>query len=133
MPRKVVFIVAILLSLSLIITTSAAVAMPTKAVTIFPENCRVRAGEELLLTLDGYIPPDASITWDASSGGITSVLPGQNAIFVAPLYTTVVTVSVSMSSSLPSKEPPITRQCIVTSLNKAPTGVAEASGRFFRN
>lgn len=132
MPRNVVLIAVLLLSLP-IIAPSSAVAMPANTLTILPADCKLLVGQELLLTIDGFIPPSAKVTWDVSRGGITSMLPGQEAILVAPSEPMVVTISVSISSAVPSKETPITRQCIITSLNKAPTGLAEATGHFFEN
>ena len=123
MSRNVVLIVALLLLLSINIPTSA-VAMPTDTLTILPEDCRILAGKELSLTLDGVIPPDTSVSWDVSSGGVTSMLPGGNAVFVAPAETTVVTISVSISPARPGLDSVITRQCIVTSPYSAPDGVA---------
>jgi len=125
MPRNVVLIAAVLLSL-LIITTSAAVAMPAKTVTILPEDCRVLVGEEISLTLAGTIPANARIRWDADEGGITSILPGQNAVFIAPQEPAVVTVSVFISHTLPNMETPITRQCIVSAPSGAPRGLTQA-------
>jgi hypothetical protein len=123
MSRNIVLIVALLLLLSINIPTSA-VAMPTDTLTILPEDCRILAGKELSLTLDGTIPPNTSVSWDASSGGVMSVLPGWNAVFVAPPETTVVTISVSISPASPGLDSVITRQCIVTSPYSAPDGVA---------
>ena len=125
MSRNVVLIVAILLALSVI--PSSAVAMPTNSLTILPEECKILAGKELSLTLDGTLPSNTTIIWDASEGGITSVLPGTEAIFVAPYESTVVTISVSMSPAAPGPEGVITRQCIVTSPTSAPDGVARAA------
>jgi hypothetical protein len=125
MSRNVVLIVAVLLALSINLPSSA-VAMPTSSLTILPEDCKILAGKELSLTLDGVIPSNTTISWDASDGGITSVLPGSEAIFIAPFKSTLVTISVSISPAVPGTESLITRQCIVTSPNSAPDGVAQA-------
>ena len=125
MPRNIVLIVALLLPFSINIPSSAA-AMPTNTLAILPGDCRIRVGQELPLTLDGFIPPNTTVNWDVTSGGITSVLPGWNAIFVAPSKPTVVTISVSISPAMPGMESIITRQCIVTSRNGAPNGLAQA-------
>jgi hypothetical protein len=127
MSRNVVLIVALLLALSIDLPSSA-VAMPTDTLTILPEDCKILAGKELSLTVDGVIPSNTTINWDASDGGITSVLPGSDAIFIAPFKSTVVTISVSISPAVPGMESLITRQCIVTSPNRAPDGVAQAAG-----
>jgi hypothetical protein len=124
MSRNIALIAVILFSLS-IIPTSGAVAMPTHAVNILPEDCTLLAGEELSLTLDGFIPPNAVVRWDVNEGGITSVLPGWNALFIAPSQPSEVTISVSISAGVSGAETVITRQCNVTSLNNAPNGFAQ--------
>jgi hypothetical protein len=130
MSRNAVIIVAVLLALSINVPSSA-VAMPTKALTILPEDCKLLAGKELSLTLDRVLPSNTTINWDASDGGITAVLPGTEAIFVAPYESTMVTISVSVSPAMPGMEDVITRQCIVTSPTRAPDGVASAPGLSF--
>ena len=123
MSRNVVLIVALLLLLSINLPSSA-VAMPTNTLTILPEECSMLAGEELSLTLDRHIPPDAVVSWDVDKGSITSVLPGSNAVFIAPSKTAAVTISVTISSRLPGAETLIMRQCIIRSPNDAPRGLA---------
>ena len=130
MSRNVVLIVAVLLALSINLPSSA-VAMPTNPLIILPEDCKILAGKELLLTLDGVIPSNTTVNWDASDGGITSVLPSSDAIFIAPFKSTVVTISVSVSPAMPGMESVITRQCIVTLPTRAPDGVALAPGLSF--
>lgn len=125
MSRNVVLIVAILLSFSINLPSSA-VAMPTDTFTILPEDCKVLAGKEVSLTLDGAIPPDTTIQWEASDGGITSMLRGSEAIFIAPFKSALVTISVFLSPAIPGVENPVTRQCVVTSPNSAPDGMAQA-------
>jgi hypothetical protein len=125
MPRNVVIIAAVLVALS-VITTSGAVAMPARSVTILPQDCRLLVGEEISLTLDGSIPASARIRWGVDGGGITSMLPGQNAVFIAPPEPAVVTISVSITPAMPGMENPVTQQCIVSSLNRAPRGLAHA-------
>ena len=125
MSRNVVIIVALLLALSIDLPSSA-VAMPTNPLTILPEDCKILAGKEMSLTLEGAIPSNTIISWNVSDGGITSMLPGSEAIFIAPFKSTVVRISVSISPDLPGTENLVTRQCIVTSPNSAPDGVAQA-------
>ena len=122
MSRNAALIVAILLLFS-IVPTSGAVAMPASMFTILPKDCTVKAGEELPLVLDGFAPYMA-ISWAVDKGGITSVLPASNAIFVAPPEPTLVTISVSIASDTPGAKIVITRQCIVTSPVHAPRGMA---------
>lgn len=112
--------VALIIFLSLLLPIIAAcgtVSTPTNTVTILPKDCRLLIGEQMPLALDGLIPPNAVISWDANTGGIISAPPGLNALFIAPAEPAVVTISVSISSGTPGMEIPVTRQCIVTSLN----------------
>ena len=107
----------LLLIISLIIPGIVAcgtVATPTNEVTVLPKDCRMAVNEQLPLTLDGLVPPNAAISWEANAGSIISAPPGLNALFVAPAQPTIVTISISISSGTPSLQIPITRQCIVT-------------------
>jgi hypothetical protein len=130
MSRNVVIIFAVLLALSINVPSSA-VAMPTNTLSVLPEDCKLLAGQELSLTLDGILPSNTTINWDASDGGITFALPGTEAIFVAPYKSTVVTITVSISPATGGMENVITRQCIVTSPARAPDGVASAPNLSF--
>lgn len=127
MSRNIALLFALLLLLSISIPSSAG-AMPTNTLTILPGDCRTLVGEELPLTLDGDIPPNTIVRWGVNSGGITSMLTGSDAVFIAPPTPMVVTISVSLSPAKPGMESPITRQCIVTSRNSAPRGLAQAAG-----
>lgn len=73
----------------------------------------MQVNQQMPLTLDGVISPNAVITWEASAGSISFAPPGLNALFTAPSQPTVVTISISISSGTPSVQIPITRQCIV--------------------
>jgi hypothetical protein len=123
MSHKVVLIVALLLSFSISIPPRV-VAMPTGVQTILPEDCMVLAGKELTLTLDGAIPPNTTVSWAVTHGTIVSVLPGVNALFIAPSKPMIVTISIFLSPALSSRNTPLTRQCVVTSPNSAPRGMA---------
>ena len=90
------------------------VATPSNDVTVLPKDCRMIVNEQLPLTLDGLVPPNAVINWDANAGSIISTPPGLNALFIAPSQPTIVTISISISSGTPSLQIPITRQCIIT-------------------
>ena len=131
MSRNIVLIVAVLLALS-INPPSSAGAMPTNPLTILPEECKLFGGKELLLTIDGSIPTNTTLNWDASDGGITSILPGTDATFVAPYKSTLVTITVSLSPAIPGMDSVITRQCIVMSPTRAPDGVASAPSLYFQ-
>lgn len=73
----------------------------------------MQVNQQMPLTLDGTIPPNAVVTWEASAGSISFAPPGLNAFFTAPSQPTVVIISISISSGTPSVQIPITRQCIV--------------------
>jgi len=88
---------------------------PTNELTILPKDCRLLVGEQMPLALDGQIPPNSAISWDANQGSVISAAPGLNALFVAPMEPAIVAISVSISSGTPGGETPVTRHCIVTS------------------
>jgi hypothetical protein len=92
------------------------VATPTNAVTVLPKECRLLVNEQMPLALDGLVPPNAVISWEANAGSIISAPPGLNALFVAPAEPALILISVSISSGTPSVQIPVTRECIVTSL-----------------
>ncbi len=114
MSRNVVLVIAVSLSF-LGAAACGTVSTPDGTVTVLPKDCRVKVGEQMPLTLNGLIPPNAMITWEASAGSIISAPPALNALFIAPPEPTIVTITVTISSGTPSIEIPITRQCIVTS------------------
>lgn len=108
----------IVLCISLVFPAIAAcgnVATPTNAVTLLPKDCRLLVNEQMPFALDGLVPPNAVITWEASAGSIISAPPGLNALFIAPGQPALVVISVSISSGTPSVQIPITRECIITS------------------
>lgn len=127
MSRNIALTVALLFSF-LINIPSRAVAMPANTLTILPADCTTLVGKEVPLTLDGFVPPNTVVGWAVSDGGITSVMPGLNAVFIAPANPMVVTISVSISHGVPGRETLITRHCIVTSPHSAPSGLARAVG-----
>lgn len=111
MFRNVALIFVITLALP-IITAYGATVIPTSVFTILPRDCQIEVNEEMPLTLYGLLPRSMIVSWDVDQGGITSVLPGRDAVLVAPSVPTIVTVSVSLSPQIPGMQP-ITRQCIV--------------------
>lgn len=116
MSRNIALIFVITLALP-ILTAYGATVTPDSLFTILPRDCQVEVDEELHLTLYGVLPKNVVVSWDVDQGGITSVLPGRDAVLVAPSIPTIVTVSVSLSPQIPGMQP-IIRQCIVTSPNK---------------
>jgi hypothetical protein len=104
-----------ILSLALSIVTASEPATPQSGiVTILPEDCRVLAGEELSLELGGSIPSKAIVTWDVDYGIVSSVLPGMNALLVAPNTPTVITIYATISDTKPGRWIYVTRRCIVS-------------------
>lgn len=82
--------------------------------TILPRDCTLPVDGEVYLSLQGFLPSNAVAVWDVDQGGISSVLPGSEAVLVAPSKPTTVTVSVSISPALPGMDRPIKRECAVT-------------------
>ncbi len=104
-----------ILSITLSIVTASEPAKPQSGiVTILPEDCRVLAGEELSLELGGSIPSKAIVTWDVDYGIVSSVLPGTNALLVAPNTPTVITIYATISDTKPGRWIYVTRRCIVS-------------------
>lgn len=110
--------VRVLVLITLLVPFIAAcgdVATPNNTVTIIPKDCRLLVNEQMPMTLNGIIPPNAVISWESDAGSVVSSAPGLNALLFAPPQPTVITITVSISSGTPSVEIPITRQCIVSS------------------
>jgi len=126
MHRNIVLIFLFSLSLPVIVACGGTVSL--SPVTILPEDCHLIVKQEMSLTLDGFIPPQAIVRWDVDQGDITFVLTGLDAVFVAPSEPTVVTISASVTPEVPGIKTPITRQCVVTSLNRAPSELAQTDG-----
>ena len=112
MSRNIALIFVITLALP-ILTAYGATVIPDSLFTILPRDCQVEVDEELHLTLYGVLPKNVVVSWDVNQGGITSVLPGRDAVLVSPSVPSVVTVTVSISPRVPGLQP-ITRQCIVS-------------------
>lgn len=118
MSRNAIFVIAV----SLLFLGAAAcgtVSTPDGTVTVLPKDCSMKVGEQIPLTLNGLVPPNAMITWEASAGSLISAPPALNALFMAPPEPAIVTITVTISSGTPSIEIPITRQCIITSPDSA--------------
>jgi hypothetical protein len=123
--------IALLFLASLFFTTACGnIATPTNAVAILPKDCRMQINQQMPLTLDGVISPNAVINWESDAGSLSFAAPGLNALFTAPSQPTVVTISVTISSGTPSVQIPITHQCIVMGIDSGspmqplqPTGI----------
>ena len=114
MFRNIALITILSIALS-IFSTSGPATSQIGIVTILPEDCRVLAGEELSLELGGSLPSKAIVTWDVDYGIVSSVLPGKNALLVAPNTPAVITVYATISDTKPGRWIYVTRQCVVTS------------------
>ena len=106
-------LIAVLTLVLTIAPASGPVTSQSDILTIMPENCTVLAGEEQSLKLIGSLPADAVITWDADYGSVASVLPGSNAVLVAPTTPSVITVYATLSDTKPGRWIYVTRQCTV--------------------
>lgn len=116
MYRTIALIVVITLALP-IAAAFGNLAIPARPLTILPEDCQLPIQGEMLLTLDGFIPSEAVVSWDVDQGGISYVLPGREAVLVAPSIPTVITVTASISPAIPGLPSRVIRQCTVTALN----------------
>ena len=113
MLRKIAFIAAAFLALS-IATASGPASTHIGTATILPEDCMVTVGEKLSLELDGNLPPNAVVTWKVNDGWVAYVLPGSDAVLVAPYKPAVITIRATISSTSSGRITSVTRQCTVT-------------------
>ena len=113
MFRNVALTAVFILVLS-IISASEPVTAQSNIMAILPENCRIQVGEELSLELRGSLPSNAVATWEVDYGSVASVLPGLNAVLVAPTKPSVITVYATITGVRPGRWIYVTRQCIVT-------------------
>ena len=88
------------------------------AATILPDACKVQMGGQLALTLDGQIPANTKIQWNATMGEVVWTGQGLTAVFLAPDIPGDAIISVSFVSGTPV---PFTasRSCVVTA-NQTP-------------
>ena len=112
MYRNVALIAVILLALSMV-TASGPAQSRNESVAILPEDCLVLVGEDLLLEIEGSLPPNTVVTWSTDYGGVASTLPGLSAVLIAPDLPGVITVVATISFAEAGWEALITRQCIV--------------------
>jgi hypothetical protein len=90
---------------------------------VLPLDCRVNAGESIALSLDGVLPQNASIRWEASGGSIVSTGQGLNSVFTAPNTSADVTVLAYISSGTPgSSSEPVIRSCSISAPTFTPGG-----------
>ena len=92
----------------------AGVASASSQPRILPLDCHVDSGDSIALTLDGVIPQNAAIRWQASAGSVVSTGQGLNSVFTAPNISADVTISVYISSGTPgSSAEPVTLDCSI--------------------
>src|SRR5512138_579019 len=126
MSRKIILM---LVSLSLLSAAACSTTLtPTNTVTVLPKDCRPLVGEQMPLTLDGLIPPNAVINWEANAGSMIFAPPALNALFIAPPEPAVVTISVTITSGTPTSQIPVSRQCIVTAPDGSPPRPVPSTG-----
>jgi hypothetical protein len=116
MHRNVTLIAVFFLAF-FVISASQPGTNQNNSLTILPEDCWVMAGEELLLELGGSVPSGSVVTWNVDDGGLASVLPGTNAVLMAPDSPKVVTVFATISPAGQDWEAIVTRQCLVVTQN----------------
>lgn len=81
----------------------------------------LKTGEQIPLTLDGIISPNAAIRWETSAGTILFTPPGLSAMFTAPPTPQIAIITVTLSSGTPGNEIPITRNCTIMPQEAIPT------------
>ena len=108
------------------LTACTGIASAASQPRILPLDCHVDAGDSITLSLDGVLPQNAILRWDASEGSIVSTGQGLNSVFTAPDSTTNAVVSLYISSGTPGgTTQPITRDCSVTA--SAPTATSQGA------
>jgi hypothetical protein len=69
---------------------------------ILPNPCQVKTGEQLALTLNGQIPANTNIRWEASAGRVVWAEQGLTATFIAPDTPGDAVITVSFVSGTPT-------------------------------
>ncbi len=106
-------LIAVLTLVLSIIPASGSVSAQNEIFTIMPEDCSILAGQELSLELKGSLPSQAVVTWQVDYGTVASVLPGSNAMLVAPNTPSIITIYATVTDTKPGRWIYVTRQCIV--------------------
>lgn len=97
----------------------AACAQPASLqLRILPQDCSVTPGEQVSLALDGTLPQNAKIQWQASQGSILSAGLNISAVFTAPSAQGDVTISAIVETGTP--HPAISRICHVVDTAQPP-------------
>lgn len=95
-------------------------------VNILPEACLIKTGEQIALTLDGKIPSNTKVQWDAQFGEIVWTGQGLTAMYHAPSEPGEDSITVSFVSSTPMPSSTI-RVCTVTTETPPPPAAAPQS------
>ncbi|NCP87253.1 MAG: hypothetical protein CO094_12450 [Anaerolineae bacterium CG_4_9_14_3_um_filter_57_17] len=109
-----------LFSLLLALLAACAPIQPGANLSILPKSCQAQTGQQVNLTLNGTLPPNVSVRWEASAGSIVSTPQGLNATFTAPDQPGSATIYVYISSGTPGSEIPLTITCQVTDSTSPP-------------
>jgi Lamin Tail Domain len=80
----------------------AAGSIATNKAAILPSVCQVQVGQQIALTLDGQIPANVSIQWNATIGDVVWTGQGLAATFLAPNIPGDAVISVSFVSGTPT-------------------------------
>jgi hypothetical protein len=86
-------------------------------VNILPELCQVKIGEQVTLALNGQIPANTNIHWEATLGKVVWAEQGLTATFLAPDTPGEAVISVSFVSGTPS---PFSASRICTVITETP-------------
>ena len=113
MFRNIALITVFFLTL-LIVSASGPMTTQSSMLSILPEDCRILAGEELLLELSGSLPSEAVVKWTVNYGEVVYLLPGSNAILIAPTTPSVITIYATITGTKPGRWVYVNRQCIVS-------------------
>jgi hypothetical protein len=86
-------------------------------VNVLPEVCQVQTGGQIALTLNGQIPANTNVHWEASLGKVVWTEQGLTATYIAPDTPGDAVISVSFVSATPS---PFSTSRICTVAAEAP-------------
>jgi len=114
MLRYISLLAVIILAISVFAASSPMTAQ-SDSLAILPEDCTVAAGEQIFLELDGSLPSNVVVDWEVDHGGVASILPGTNAVLVAPSVPGVITVQVAILPVRSGQVTFLSRECLVTS------------------
>ncbi len=91
-----------LISVLLLNACGSTGSVATNKAAILPASCLVQVGQQIALTLDGQIPANTNIQWNATMGDVVWTGQGLTATFVAPNVPGDVVISVSFTSGTPT-------------------------------